>query len=139
MTKVYVSSTIADLESERRAVFDWLEARGHQPLHSYRPDSETIRDSCLDDVDKCDLYVLILGIAMAFNPKKEIPRNYRSLISSSDVRANQEDRASRYCALAFPTAGWPIWRIPREPPWYLPSARRCVVRSAQVNSVTYVA
>jgi hypothetical protein len=30
-------------------------------VHSYRPDSETVRDSCLEDVDTSDLYVLILG------------------------------------------------------------------------------
>jgi hypothetical protein len=31
MAKVYVSSTIADLKRERRAVMDWLVAVGHQP------------------------------------------------------------------------------------------------------------
>jgi hypothetical protein len=61
MAKVYVSSTVADLKQERQAVMDWLVEAGHQPVPSYRPDSETVRDSCLDDVDTCDLYVLILG------------------------------------------------------------------------------
>src|SRR5215472_11954897 len=61
MARVYVSSTVADLKRERQAVTDWLVAAGHQPVHSYRPDSETVRDSCLDDVGTCDLYVLILG------------------------------------------------------------------------------
>jgi hypothetical protein len=70
MAKVYVSSTIADLESERRAVFEWLEARGHQPVHSYGPNSDTVRDSCLDDVDSCDLYVLILGHRYGFQPEE---------------------------------------------------------------------
>src|SRR5215831_5940379 len=61
MARVYVSSTIADLRPERREVMDWLVAARHQVVHSYRPSSETVRDSCLDDVDGCDLYVLILG------------------------------------------------------------------------------
>ena len=39
MAKVYVSSTVADLQQERQAVMDWLLAAGHQPVHSYRPDS----------------------------------------------------------------------------------------------------
>jgi hypothetical protein len=56
-----VSSTIADLEEERRSVIDWLVAAQHQEVYSYRPNSDTVRDSCLDDVDTCDLYVLILG------------------------------------------------------------------------------
>ena len=34
MAKVYVSSTVADLKRERRAVMDWLVEAGHQPVHS---------------------------------------------------------------------------------------------------------
>ena len=68
MAKVYVSSTIADLRRERRAVLNWLVAARHQPVHSYQPDSDTVRDSCLDDVDACDLYVLILGHRYGFQP-----------------------------------------------------------------------
>src|SRR5262249_23856304 len=54
-------STIVDLKLERQAVMDWLVAAQHQVVHSYRPNSETVRDSCLEDVDTCDVYVLILG------------------------------------------------------------------------------
>src|SRR6516225_10062239 len=68
MARVYVSSTIADLEAERQAVIDWLVAAQHQVVHSYRPSSETVRDGCLDDVDTCDLYVLILGHRYGFQP-----------------------------------------------------------------------
>ena len=68
MARVYVSSTVADLRRERQAVMDWLVAAGHQPVHSYRPGSETVRDSCLDDVDTCDLYVLIAGHRYGFRP-----------------------------------------------------------------------
>ena len=73
MAKVYVSSTIADLETERRAVFEWLVKSGHLPVHSYRPDSEKVRDSCLDDIDKCDLYLLILGHRYGFQPEDGNP------------------------------------------------------------------
>ena len=41
MAKVYVSSTVADLKRERRVVMDWLVAAGHQPVHSYQPNSDT--------------------------------------------------------------------------------------------------
>jgi Domain of unknown function (DUF4062)/NACHT domain len=68
MAKVYVSSTVADLEAERKVVIDWLVAAGHQPVHSYRPSSNTVRDSCLEDVQACDLYVLILGHRYGFRP-----------------------------------------------------------------------
>src|SRR5580700_5246995 len=73
MATVYVSSTIADLERERRAVMDWLVAARHQPVHSYVPSSDTVRESCLDDIDQCDLYVLILGHRYGFVPEDGNP------------------------------------------------------------------
>jgi hypothetical protein len=68
MVKVYVSSTIIDLKQERQAVLDWLRAARHQAVDSYLPDSDSVRDSCLDDVDTCDLYVLILSHRYGFQP-----------------------------------------------------------------------
>ena len=73
MAKVYVSSTVADLRRERRAVMEWLVAAGHQPVHSYLPNSDTVRDSCLDDVDTCELYVLIAGHRSGFRPPDDNP------------------------------------------------------------------
>jgi uncharacterized protein DUF4062 len=73
MARVYVSSTIADLRRERRAVTDWLVAAQHQVVHSYRPNSDTVRDSCLDDVGTSDLYVLILGHRYGFQPLEDNP------------------------------------------------------------------
>ena len=73
MAKVYVSSTIADLEAERQAVIDWLVAAQHQVVHSYRPGSGTVRDGCLADVDACDVYVLILGHRYGFQPPDDNP------------------------------------------------------------------
>jgi hypothetical protein len=75
MASVYVSSTVADLRRERRAVMDWLMAAQHQVVHSYRPDGETVRDSCLEDVDTCDLYVLILGHRYGFQPADGNPES----------------------------------------------------------------
>ena len=73
MAKVYISSTVADLEAERRAVMEWLVTARHQPVHSYRPDNETVRESCLDDINVCDLYVLILGYRYGFQPEEGNP------------------------------------------------------------------
>jgi tetratricopeptide (TPR) repeat protein len=73
MAKVYVSSTVLDLKAERRAVMEWLRAARHQAVDSYLPDSETVRDSCLDDVDTCDLYVLILGHRYGSQLEEENP------------------------------------------------------------------
>jgi tetratricopeptide (TPR) repeat protein len=73
MAKVYVSSTIADMEAERKAVFEWLRAARHQAVDSYLPDSETVSESCLKDIDCCDLYVLILGYRYGHQPKENNP------------------------------------------------------------------
>ena len=68
-----MSSTIADLTEERRAVLDWLRLARHQAVDSYLPDSDTVRDSCLDDVAGCDLYVLIAGHRYGSQPEQENP------------------------------------------------------------------
>jgi Domain of unknown function (DUF4062)/Tetratricopeptide repeat len=73
LAKVYVSSTIADLKPERQAVLDWLRLARHQAVDSYLPDSDTVRDSCLKDVGRCDLYVLILGHRYGFQPADDNP------------------------------------------------------------------
>ena len=73
LAKVYVSSTIADLTGERRAVLDWLRLARHQAVDSYLPDSDTVRDSCLEDVAGCDLYVLIAGHRYGFQPSDGNP------------------------------------------------------------------
>ena len=73
MAKVYVSSTFADLQEERRAVFDWLQAARHQIVDSYLPNSETLRDGFLHDLDTCDLYVLILGHHYGFQVQEDNP------------------------------------------------------------------
>jgi Domain of unknown function (DUF4062) len=73
MAKVYVSSTIADLQRERQAAYEWLRKARHQAVDSYLPDSDTVRVSCLADVDTCDLYVLILGHRYGFQPPEDNP------------------------------------------------------------------
>jgi Domain of unknown function (DUF4062)/Tetratricopeptide repeat len=73
LAKVYASSTIIDLKPERQAVLDWLRLARHQAIDSYLPDSESVRESCLDDVAGCDLYVLILGHRYGFQPPDDNP------------------------------------------------------------------
>ncbi len=73
VARVYVSSTVADLAAERAAVLEWLRLARHQAVDSYLPDSDTVRDSCLDDVAACDLYVLIAGHRYGFQPEQDNP------------------------------------------------------------------
>ena len=97
MARVYVSSTVVDLERERRAVLDWLVAARHQPVHSYRPSSDTVRDSCLDDVDGCDLYVLILGHRYGFQPADDNPEGLS--ITHLEFRRAGQSRVPRIALL----------------------------------------
>ena len=54
-------------------MLDWLRLARHQAVDSYLPDSDTVRDSCLEDVDGCDLYVLIVGHRYGFQPAQDNP------------------------------------------------------------------
>jgi hypothetical protein len=58
---------------ERQAVLEWLRLARHQAVDSYRAGSDTVRDSCLEDVGTCDLYVLILGHRYGFQPAADNP------------------------------------------------------------------
>jgi tetratricopeptide (TPR) repeat protein len=97
MAKVYVSSTVVDLKAERQAVMDWLVQAGHQPVHSYRPDSEAVRDSCLKDIAGCDVYVLILGHRYGFQPEEANPE--RLSITHLEFRQAGESKLPRIALL----------------------------------------
>lgn len=67
MAVVYLSSTLRDLKKEREAVAEWL-GKNHQVKHSYVADDDSVAESCLQDIDICDIYVLILGFRYGFVP-----------------------------------------------------------------------
>ena len=71
----------------------WLVAAGHQPVHSYLPDSDTVGDSCLADVDGCDLYVLIVGHRYGFQPAQGNPEGLS--ITHLEFRRGKHSRLSR--------------------------------------------
>ncbi|MFM9887298.1 MAG: DUF4062 domain-containing protein, partial [Burkholderiales bacterium] len=57
--KVYLSSTLKDLERERKAVIDAL--MGNAIKVSYTANEQPLVKSCLDDIAQCELYIGILG------------------------------------------------------------------------------
>jgi len=89
--QVYVSSTLVDLEPERDQAMKWLIQSGHLPVHSYRPDSDTVRDSCLADIDRCDVYVLIMGHRYGFIPQTDDNAERLSITHLEYRRAVQRD------------------------------------------------
>jgi hypothetical protein len=64
---VYLSSTLNDLEAERRAVKDVL---GGECVvkESYKANEGDLVESCLEDVGACELYIGILGLRYGFVP-----------------------------------------------------------------------
>lgn len=75
MAKIYLSATRLDLAAECKAMKGWLVDAGHEPVDSYIPDSQPLLESCLADIDRCDLYVLILGYRYGSRPQKQNPGN----------------------------------------------------------------
>lgn len=73
MTRVYISATRLDLAAECEAVKDWLTNMGHEPVESYAPDSQPVLESCLADIESCDLCVLILGHHYGYRPQENNP------------------------------------------------------------------
>ena len=132
MAKVYVSSTIADLAEERRAVLDWLRLARHQAIDSYLPDSDTVRDSCLDDVAGCDLYVLIAGHRYGFQPPQGLS------VTHLEFRRAGECGIPRVALLrtSIPDVACRICRIRHGRRWYsgsgMRSPGRCVRRSSAI-------
>ena len=129
MARVYVSSTVADLRRERRAVMEWLVAAGHQPVHSYLPDSDAVRDSCLDDVDTSDLYVLILGHRYGFRPPRDNPEGLS--ITHLEFRGAGQSRKPRIVLLrtSIPDVDLSDLAIPAMKP----PAARVIMRAASFD------
>ncbi|MDD4913091.1 MAG: DUF4062 domain-containing protein [Sideroxydans sp.] len=75
MAKIYLSATRLDLLAECAAVENWLTNAGHEPIGSYGPDSRPVLESCLADVEGCDLYVLIQGYRYGGRPTESNPDN----------------------------------------------------------------
>ncbi len=75
MAKVYLSSTKLDLDAERNIVMRELLDAEHQPTHSYRGSGDPLVTSCLDDVAKSDIYVLLLGRRYGHRPPQDNAEN----------------------------------------------------------------
>ncbi len=73
MTRIYISSTKDDFFRERQAVKDWLERNGYEAVDSYAPDSDPVLESCLADVESCQLLILIQGFRRGFVPPDNNP------------------------------------------------------------------
>jgi hypothetical protein len=64
--RVFISSTYYDMRHIRNAVKDFIESLGFEPVLSEQFDvfyqhGKSAQESCLDEIKKCDIYILIIG------------------------------------------------------------------------------
>jgi hypothetical protein len=71
--RVYLSSTLADLEEERKAVFAALASRACAVKQSYGASEKDLIATCRDDVGGCDVYVGIFGLRYGYQPPGDNP------------------------------------------------------------------
>ncbi|MBB6091189.1 hypothetical protein HNQ60_000035 [Povalibacter uvarum] len=64
---VYLSSTLEDLKPERAEVEQVLSSQA-QIIQSYEASPRALIESCFEDIEKSDVYVLILGLRYGFRP-----------------------------------------------------------------------
>jgi hypothetical protein len=75
MARIYISCTFLDLGTERLLVDQWLRKNGHEPVGSTGPDSRPVLESCLVDIDTCQLYVLLQGHRYGHRPTENNPED----------------------------------------------------------------
>ena len=59
----YISSTFRDLENERKLVSDWMndQPENYASVRSQGPSPHSVTKTCFDDIDRCHIYILLLG------------------------------------------------------------------------------
>ncbi|HRH74327.1 DUF4062 domain-containing protein [Zoogloea sp.] len=70
MVTIYLSSTLKDLLPEREAVKQALSGKA-VVKESYDADENSVRESCLKDVEGSDVYVGLIGLRYGFSPPGE--------------------------------------------------------------------
>lgn len=68
--KVYLSSTLNDLENERKAIKEVLSG-DCIVRESYTATESDLVESCLEDVSACEIYLGVIGLRYGFVPKGE--------------------------------------------------------------------
>jgi formylglycine-generating enzyme required for sulfatase activity len=95
---VYLSSTLADLGPERRAVEDAF--RGLCVVkQSYDASEDALVESCLSDVEECDLYIGVLGLRYGYVPGKPFSNPKKLSITQLEYEHAGGKKIPRYLFL----------------------------------------
>src|SRR2546423_13537618 len=76
--RVYLSSTLDDLRQEREAVRKALQPHC-AVVESYFASESDLRDSCRNDIERCAIYIGILGLRYGYVPEAEWNPNKQSI------------------------------------------------------------
>ncbi|SEB24330.1 DUF4062 domain-containing protein [Variovorax sp. YR216] len=106
MSRVYISSTFADLESYRREVGESIHRLGHEDvaMEYYVAEDTRPLERCLQDVGGCDVYVGIFAFRYGFIPEE----NNDSRLSITELEY------SKACEVGVPCL---IFLLSEEAPW----------------------
>jgi hypothetical protein len=109
MTKIYISSTYADLKDYRETAYRTLRQMGHDviAMEDYVATDQRPVSKCLADVANCDLYVGIFAWRYGYVPPTEHGNPEQRSITELEYR--QARKASKTCLLFLLSeeADWP--------------------------------
>jgi hypothetical protein len=108
MTSVYLSSTYADLEKHRRAVYETLRTIGvdvRDTLEHAVARHERSLEACRQDVQRCDVYVGLFAFRYGFVPEQD--NADQQSITELEYRHALENGKPCLIFLADPK-GWPL-------------------------------
>jgi hypoxanthine phosphoribosyltransferase len=107
MARIYISSTYADLKSQRKAVYEALFKMSHDvvAMEHYVAADERPLSKCLSDVENCDILVGIIAWRYGHRPQcKENPHNYS--ITELEIRHALDKNIACLCFLLDEDESW---------------------------------
>ncbi|HMK24731.1 MAG TPA: DUF4062 domain-containing protein [Chitinophagaceae bacterium] len=110
--KVYISSTYLDLKEHRKAVRDFFDKFRDKyeviSMEDYVADSELPVDKCVEDVKKCDFYILILANRYGFIPDSSAKFNNPDKLSvtHAEYLAAKENKKKVFAFFAENNGGF---------------------------------
>lgn len=108
MAKIYISSTFSDLEPFRERVYRALRQLGHDviAMEDYVATDARPLKKCLDDVERCDLYLGIFAWRYGYVPEKMDNPEEKS-ITELEFRHARRSGIDCTCFLLNEKARWP--------------------------------
>ena len=106
MKTVYLSSTYKDLEAHRHAVYRALRKSRYEvtAMEDYVARDERMKDACLKDVERCDLYIGLVARRYGFVPPQD---NAEGLsITNLEYRHARKGKPNTLVFLLDPDATW---------------------------------